>query len=70
MPDIAGMECDIANLDLQRGIALNLSKCALKRGLKGWAVRWALIATALIKGNISNHVLIKMTVMVIIMVIF
>lgn len=31
---------------------MNLSKTATKRKLKGWAVRWALLAFGLIKGCI------------------
>lgn len=45
----------MSNLDLQRAIVLNLSKTALKRGMKGWAVRWGLLAIALVKGNIPTH---------------
>jgi hypothetical protein len=38
-------------LELQRSIFLNLSKCATKRQLKGWAVRWALLAVGLLQGR-------------------
>ena len=48
-PQCDALQSEISNLNLQRAVLLNLSKCALKRGLKGWAVRWALVATALIK---------------------
>jgi hypothetical protein len=41
-------------LELQRSIFLNLSKCATKRHLKGWAVRWALLAVGLIQGQLSG----------------
>lgn len=40
-----------SGLELQRSIFLNLSKCASKRNLKGWAVRWALLAVGLIQGQ-------------------
>jgi hypothetical protein len=37
--------------ELQRSVFLNLSKCATKRKLKGWAVHWALLASGLIRGT-------------------
>jgi hypothetical protein len=40
-------------IELQRSVFLNLSKCATKRRLKGWAVHWALLATGLIRGTDS-----------------
>jgi tetratricopeptide (TPR) repeat protein len=38
---------------LQRSLYSNLAKCALKRGLKGWAVRYASLALALGKAMIA-----------------
>lgn len=43
-------ENQLLAIELQRSIWMNLSKCATKRNLKGWAVHWALLAVGLVKG--------------------